>query len=62
MVHVCTWQRILTKCKLTGFREMKLNHIYFYINMISDEYLDVQELRQKILQAVFVFLDILRRF
>jgi hypothetical protein len=62
MGHVYTWRRILTKCKLTGFREIKLNHISLYINMLSDDYLEVQELRQKMLQAVLVLLDILRRF
>jgi hypothetical protein len=53
MSHVYTWRRILTQYKLTGFWEKKLNYISFYINMIGGDYLEVQELRQKMLQTVF---------
>ncbi|PKG99899.1 hypothetical protein [Paraglaciecola sp. MB-3u-78] len=53
-------RRVITEGKLTGFREERPGHISIHIDLISDDYLETQELRQKLLGAVLVFLDTLK--
>jgi hypothetical protein len=57
---VYTGRRTITEGKLTGFREERPGHISIHIDVISDDYLEIQELRQKLLGAVLVFLSTLR--
>ena len=51
---------VIKEGKMTGFREERPGHISIHIDVISDDYLETQELRQKLLGAVLVFLDTLR--
>ena len=53
-------RRVLTEGKHTGFREERPGHISIHVDVISDDYLETQELRQKLLGTVLVFLDTLR--
>jgi len=53
-------RQVITEGKLTGFREERPGHITIHIDVKSDDYLETQELRQKLLGAVLVFLDALR--
>jgi hypothetical protein len=53
-------RRTITEGKLSGFREERPGHVSIHIDVISDDYLETQQLRQKLLGAVLVFLDTLR--
>ena len=53
-------RRVLTEGKVTSFREERPGHISIHVDVISDDYLETQELRQKLLGAVLAFLDTLK--
>ena len=53
-------RRVITEGNLTGFREERSGHISIHIDVISDDYYEIQWLCQKLLGAVLVFLDTLR--
>ena len=53
-------RRVITDGKLTGFREERPGHIPIHIEVISDDYVETQEIRQKLLGAGLVFLDTLQ--
>ena len=55
-----TGRRIINEGKLNGYREERPGHISIYLDVISDDYLETQELRQKLLGALLVFLDTLK--
>lgn len=57
--NVYSGRRLITEGKQSGFREERPGHISILIDVISDDYLETQELRQKLLGAVLVFLETL---
>jgi hypothetical protein len=57
---VYSGRRLITEGKLKGFREERTGHISIQINVINDDYLEAQEIRQKLLGSVLVFLETLK--
>lgn len=53
-------RRLFTEPKLQGFREERPGYISIHIEIMSDDYLETQQIRQKLLGAVLVFLDTLK--
>jgi hypothetical protein len=58
--NVYTGRRLIKEGKLTGVREERPGQISILIDVISNDYLETQEIRQKLVGAVLVYLDTLK--